>query len=98
MSGPYHRLIDPPDLIEKIASSGELHGAPARNIFASDFPKVKAYRGPLPEGQKGFEFETDVEPDHGCPPDQAFWSNRRPGVTIQGNYAKIEVRVRKIVK
>lgn len=96
MFGPYHRSIDPPDVIEKIKSSGELWGRSPRNIFSSDIPKVKAYVGPLPPGQTGFEFETDTPPDRGSHPDKPLWSNGRPGVKIEEDFAKIRVRVRKI--
>jgi hypothetical protein len=96
MFGPFHRRIDSEDVIRKIEASGELWGTSPRNILQSDFPKAMAYRGPLPDGQRGFEFETDVEPDRGCPPDQAYWSNGRPGVKVEGAYAKIQVRLRKI--
>jgi hypothetical protein len=65
MFGPYYRVGDPPDVVRKIIKSGELRGTPPRNIFQSDFPKVKAYSGHLPEGERGFEFETDVPPATG---------------------------------
>jgi hypothetical protein len=96
--GPFHRLGDPSDVIDKIAATRELYGRAPRNYFRSDRPKVKAYRGLLPSGHKGFEFETKIRPDTGCPPDQAYWSNGRPGVTIEGDCAKINVTVTKIVK
>jgi hypothetical protein len=96
MFGPYHRRIDPPDLIEKIAKTGELKGSWPRNIFQSDIPKVKAFKGPLPKDTRGFEFETDVPPDAGCPPDQAYWSDGRPGVTGESDFVKIKVHVLKI--
>lgn len=96
--GPFHRLADASDVIDKIVTTGELWGQAPRNYFRSDRPKVKAYCGSLPAAQKGFEFETEVEPDAGCPPDQAYWSNGRPGVTIEGDCAKIKVTVTKISK
>ncbi|MEY2550123.1 MAG: hypothetical protein QOG12_267, partial [Verrucomicrobiota bacterium] len=48
MFGPYYRA-DPPDVIDKVVKSGELWGRPPRNFNASDFPKAKAYLGPLPK-------------------------------------------------
>ena len=95
MAGLFHRLGDPPELIARIAETGELHGASPRNIFTSDIPKAKAYPGFLLRCA-GFEFETHVEPDTGSPPNVALWSNGRPGVTIEGDYAKIKVKVTKI--
>jgi hypothetical protein len=97
MSGPYYRVGDPPDVIRKIIRSGELRGTSPRNVFQSDFPKVKAYSGHLPKGARGFEFETDVAPDTGCVPGKPTWSNGRAGVTISGGYARIKVRVVKSV-
>src|SRR5262245_49880249 len=96
--GPFHRLVDLPDAIDKIIESGELRGGVPRNYFRSDIPKVKAYRGALPPDRKGFQFETKVEPDTGCPPDQAFWSNGRRGVTVDGDCVKIKINVTKVQK
>jgi hypothetical protein len=96
VAGLFHRLDDPPELIARIAETGELRGASPRNIFTSDIPKAKAYPGFLPPNRAGFEFETHVEPDTGSPPNVALWSNGRPGVTIEGDYAKIKVKVTKI--
>jgi RHS repeat-associated protein len=59
----YHRLGDSLDAVNKIYQTGELWGAPARNIYQSDIPKVKANWGPLQPGEQGFEFTTPVRPD-----------------------------------
>lgn len=72
--------------------SGQLWGQPAR---WSDIPKVKAYVGPLPDDRDGIEFVTDVLPDPGCPPGQAYWSGPRDGVRVESGYAKIRIRVTK---
>ena len=53
---------------------GEVWGRPARNIYQSDVPKVKAYEGHLPEGERGVEFYTSVPPDRGSVPKQPTWS------------------------
>lgn len=45
--------------------------------------KVKAYKGPLPAGEQGFEFTTPVEPDPGHVPDKPTWREGRPGVTVK---------------
>jgi RHS repeat-associated protein len=55
----------------------------------SHIPKVQAYDGPLPEGARGIEFTTDVEPDPYGIPGQPTWSGPRPGVRVEGDFAKI---------
>jgi len=99
MFGPYYRVGDSPRVIREIVKSGELHGRASRNIFQSDFPKVKAYAGHLPQRVRGFEFETEVAPDAGCVPDKPTWSNgpNRRGVLIEDGCARIRVRVIKTV-
>jgi hypothetical protein len=79
-----------------IVKSGELWGRSPRNCNASNFPKAKAYRGPLPDGVVGFEFVTDVAPDKGGVPDKPTWCHKprpRPGVVIEDDFAKIKVKV-----
>lgn len=95
MFGPYHYENHSADVIRKIVASGELWGKPPRNCFQSEFPKSKAYRGPLPPGKQGVEFETDIPPDKGHVPDKPTWSarGRRRGVELDGDYAKIKVHV-----
>ena len=98
MFGPYHRT-DPPDVIEKVVKSGELWGRAPRNFNASNFPKAKAYLGPLPEDVVGFEFVTDVAPDKNGVPEKPTWCDKygpRPGVVIEDDFAKIKVKVRKV--
>ena|ERR1041384_1053996 len=97
MAKRYFKLTHSAEFIKKVVESGELWGQPNRNIYRSEIQKVTAYDGALPEGRDGFEFETDVEPDRGCVPGKPNWSNGRPGVVIEGNYAKIKVRVTKTV-
>lgn len=92
----YHRLQTGPAL-RLIAQSGELWGQPAQNIFRSDIPKVKAYLGPLPEGASGVEFTADVAPDPGSVPGKPTWSGPRPGVEVEGDFARIKITVLKIV-
>jgi hypothetical protein len=68
-----------------------------RNIFTSDIPKVKAFKGPLPPGVAGYEFTTPVAPDPNANPRHpwATWSGTRPdiGPTEDGEMAKIPVNV-----
>jgi hypothetical protein len=91
----YHRLESPtqtPEDAAKQEATGEIWGRAARG---SDLAKVKAYAGPLPAGRKGIEFTTDMPPDEGCPPDLPTWRAGREGVTVEGDYARISVRVTK---
>jgi len=61
--------------------------------MGSDIPAVQAYTGPLPRGRRGIEFSTDIEPDSGSPPGQAYWRGPRVGVKVEGDFAKIKIRV-----
>ena len=67
---------------ELVESSGKLAGRAPRNIAQSMFPKVKAFIGSIEDERTGIEFTTDVEPDPGCPPGLAYWSEGRPGVEV----------------
>ncbi len=78
----------------------ELWGGPARNIFQSHIPKVKAYRDKLPQDQygirttTGIEFNTEVEPDRSTKPGgTVYWSGEREGVRNEDGYAKINVKI-----
>ena len=100
MGGPlvgsrYHRLESPtqtPADAEGQESSGEIWGHAPRY---GTVPRVKAYEGPLPPGQRGVEFETDYPPDPGDPPGKASWGPKNAGVTVDGDVAKLKVRVTK---
>ena len=81
-------------------ASQEMWGGPARNIFQSHIPKVKAYRDKLPQDQTGIrtttgiEFNTEVEPDRNTKPGGVlYWSGEREGVRTEDEYAKIKVRI-----
>ena len=95
MYGPFHRLGDSAEVIQKICGSGELWGLPPRNFFHSDIASAKAYSGPLPDGAIGFEFETEVPPDAGHVPGRPNWSAEPPraGIAFDGTWAKIKIRV-----
>lgn len=89
----YHRVESPTQTTEvarRQERAGEIWGKAPR---WSGIAKVKAYTGPLPEGKAGIEFATEVPPDLGCPPGQAHWSGPREGVIVDGDYAKIRVRI-----
>ena len=91
----FHRIESPTQTIADAArqeATGEVWGRPPRWGFQ---PKVKAFRGGLPLGLRGIEFETEVAPDSGCPPGLALWSGPRAGVVVEDDYARIKVRVTK---
>jgi hypothetical protein len=78
---------------EKIAASGEIWGRPRSNVYAGEFPAVKAWNGPLPDGVAGTEFYTDVEPDPWCVPSAPSWSEGRPGVATIERKQLVSIRV-----
>jgi hypothetical protein len=63
----YYRIQGAEDN-ELMVNSGRVGGRAPRNIYASPFPKVKAFVGRLPSDRRGIEFTTDVIPDVGNPP------------------------------
>jgi hypothetical protein len=97
----YHRLESPTQTVEvarKQEQSGEIWGTYNRDMMGgrSNRPSVDAYVGPLPDGVRGIEFETDVAPDGGTPPYRARWTGPREGVRIQGDFAAISVRITRV--
>jgi hypothetical protein len=94
----YFRVHSPTqtdDDARRITETGRLRGRTPR--FGA-FPKVQAYRGPLPAATAGIEFTTETPPDPQSPPGQASWSGPRTGVQTftdaQGvDWAQIEVTV-----
>jgi hypothetical protein len=96
----YHRRetrTQTPDVARMQEESGEVWGTYNRDAMGGRTPyaSVDAYHGPLPSGQRGVEFETDVPPDPYSLPHLARWTGPRDGVTIEGDYAKIRVRIRR---
>lgn len=90
----YYRTESPtqtPEVARLQELNLEILGAPAKNIHQSNIPKVKAYKGLLPTNTRGIEFTTDIKPDACTPPELAFWSGPREGVTVEGEYAKLKV-------
>jgi hypothetical protein len=77
--GPYSRKQSA-EVNELVASSGELWGAAARNIYAGSDPAVKAFLERLQEGVTEIEFVTIVEPGRGRDPAQVRWPRGHPGV------------------
>jgi len=75
-----------------VERTGELWGAPPRNIYRSSIPCVKAYAGRLPAGGKGYEFTTPVPPTHASPVERR-WVAGAPGVTVEDDFARIPVTV-----
>ena len=96
--GVFHRVKSPSQSDETCkmqVETQEIWGKASRNILQSDFPKVKAYRGPLPKGEKGIEFVTDIPTDRGNPPHLATWSAARDDVWEEDGFAKIPVAITK---
>ena len=94
----YHRRQSPsqlPWLAALQQRTGEIWGSYNRDMMGgrSPFPSVNAYVGPLPDGDKGIEFTTDVPPDRNTPPSFARWTGPRDGVIIEGDYAKIKATI-----
>jgi hypothetical protein len=93
--GPFHRRESPTQTVEDVQiqvesqemwGKGSRHGSP---------PMVKAWDGPLPEGRRGVEFYTQVPPSGTGLPWVPEWRGPRPGVRIEGDFAKIAVRTTK---
>jgi len=91
--GPFYRLGDTAETLNAVQDSGTLMGQPARNIFQSDFPTVKAYLGPLPEGATGFEFTTPLAPRSGFEISNTVLWGAGEGATIVGEWASIPVTI-----
>jgi hypothetical protein len=94
----YHRKqsrTQTPDVARMQEASGEIWGTFNRDLAGgrSIFPSVDAFLGPLAENEAGIEFVTDVPPDPNTRPKYARWTGPRPGVTIEGDFAKIKVVV-----
>jgi len=90
----YHRHSSREEA-EEVARSGELWGAPPRNIFRSDIPCVKAFAGGLDRGDDGYEFTTGIEPAYASKYERR-WVAGSPGVTVENDLAKIPVTVTRI--
>ena len=96
----YHRresTTQTPDIARMMEESGELWGKGNRMSGGGrGSPTASAYEGPLPDGARGVEFQTDVPPRDGTPPGIAEWLGGMPGVSaVQGDYVRIPIRVTK---
>jgi hypothetical protein len=96
----YHRVqsdSQTPSVAAQQQSSGEVWGSYNRDMMGgrSPFPSVDAFPGPLPEGERGIEFTTDVPRDNGTPSRVVRWTGPRAGVIVEGDYAKISVVITK---
>ncbi len=84
MPGPFHRLESPTQTVNDALlqqASNEVWGRPARNVAQSNLPSVKAYRNSLPNGQRGIEFDTPVNPTpNSGSPFEARWYDGTNGV------------------
>jgi hypothetical protein len=90
--GPFYRIETDLTAIELQIQSQEIWGKVPRNYYQGINPAVKAYTTWIGgTGARGIKFKTDVPPDEGTPPHLALWSGDRPGVYIEGEYAKIRV-------
>jgi hypothetical protein len=94
----YHRRESPtqtPEVARLQEASGQIWGTCNRDHMGgrSPFPSVDAFVGPLVDPQRGIEFVTDVPPDRETPPRLARWTGPRPGVRVEGDYAKIRAVV-----
>lgn len=75
--GPFHRL-QCSHLNETMCASGRIGGG---RSYGYGFVRVHAYTGPLPDGADGIEFWTRLPPDRNTPPQLAYWTEGREGVT-----------------
>lgn len=92
----YHRLAGPTQDARVAAlqlASSEIWGRRNGNTYQAARPSVDAFAGPLADGARGIEFETDVPPDRGLPPYRARWTGPRPGVVIDGEWARMRVKI-----
>jgi hypothetical protein len=95
VSMSYHRKESPTQSIRIAAlqeSSLEVWGKEPRG---SNIPAVQSYKRKLPDGSRGIEFDTYVEPNSDGHPHYASWSGERPGIFNRndesGEYVAINV-------
>lgn len=91
--GPFYRKrsnSQTDQVAEAMARSSQLWGRTHR--LGGWEPTVQAYVGSL-ENRVGVEFFTYHPPRPGTPPDQAEWRPGMVGVRVDGEFAKIAIRV-----
>ncbi len=93
--GPYHREETPSQTKQTAAlqvASQEIWGTYGRQSGLR--PCVKAYKGALPPGKRGIQFETAVAPYPNSHPWLEVWPEGFPGVRDVGNgYVAISVTI-----
>ena len=72
-------------------ASGEVWGYGLAPAMGGAFPKVQAYRGPLPDQYPGIEFVTGVPVDATAPPGRPEWSPARTPFVVRRVDANDEV-------
>jgi hypothetical protein len=84
--GPFHRREGPQTADEMAkARAGQLDEVQGGVNRGGYRPSVDAHTGPLPPGQRGYEFFTPVPPRRGTAPGWAQWPLGHPGVRDLGN-------------
>lgn len=84
--GPFHRREGPQTADEMAkARAGQLDEVQGGVNRGGYRPSVDAHTGPLPPGQRGYEFFTPVRPRRGTAPGWAQWPLGHPGVRDLGN-------------
>lgn len=80
-------------------ASGEIWGYGLNPHLGGAFPKVQAYRGPLPDEYPGIEFVTGVPVDTTAPPGRPEWSpGNTPFVTTRKDASGGEFAVLRCVQ
>jgi hypothetical protein len=74
MPGPFHRLETSLQSSTDAVLQHQSMEIWGREPYGSSFLVVQAYRGPLPTGERGVEFDTDIPPERGSGgPREARW-------------------------
>jgi hypothetical protein len=79
-----------------MVESQELWGT--TDAMSPNRPVARAYRGRLPEGSFGVEFDTDIESRSDAKPHEAEWSADCAGVRVEDGWVKVPIRVLRVVK
>ena len=96
--GPFHRLESESQTVADARAqelSGEIWGRVPRH---GGWPQVKAYRGPLREGDRGIEFYSFQAPDGPGPVVRWSGGGLRPDVDTEDGLAKIRCVIVRITQ
>lgn len=85
----YYRAESPAQTAAEATRQEELREIWGVAAKGSPIARVRAYVGRLPKGARGVEFDTDVAPDDGSPPDEARWTAPRLGIVVEDGVAKL---------